>query len=255
MAKNVISDIRNLQRRKARRRETDAVLEGVRLVEEALAAQVPLRGAVVSAALDRSMRGSALRTSLSKAGVDLTVVEDRELVRLADTDTPQGVVALATLREWTLQDVSITGRGCVVVLDGVQDPGNVGTIIRTSLGLGAAAVILLRGTARLHHPKVLRATMGAAFRLPIVHAADDDVRDWCHGSGITLWVADPAGRAIRSTPVPPRVALIVGSEAHGVQSDLARGAVKVAIPLGGRTDSLNAGIAAGILLYEVIGDD
>lgn len=256
MAKNLISDIRNLQRRRARRRDTRAVLEGVRLVEEALAAEVPLTGVVASTMLERTPRGEALRAALTAAGVTITVVDDDELTRLADTDTPQGVIALARPRAWTLRDISLAERGCVLVLDGVQDPGNVGTIIRTAQGLGAAGVILLRGTARLGHPKVLRASMGAVFGLPVVHATDEAFHAWRETHGVTLWVADAAGDPVASVAAPERLALAVGSEAYGVRDALKATASKtVCVPLRGRVDSLNAAIAAGILLYEVLGDD
>ena len=122
-------------------------MEGVRLVEEALAAGVPIQGAVVAADLDRTARGSSLREELQKHAVPIEAVSARVFAPLADTESPQGIVAVIEPPHWTVDDLVLVPGGAVQIIDGVQDPGNVGTLLRTAHGLGATGTIVLRGTA------------------------------------------------------------------------------------------------------------
>jgi TrmH family RNA methyltransferase len=140
----------------------------------------------------------------------------------------------------------------VLVLDGIQDPGNVGAVCRTALGLGASGVLALPGTADLWNPKALRGSMGALFRLPSMHLAAAELAEWTARHGIALWATGQGGRPITSVPVPGPLALALGNEGAGITPALAAGAAAtVSIPLHGGVDSLNVAVAAGILLYEV----
>lgn len=229
-------------------------MEGVRLVEEALAAGVPLRGAVVAADLDRTARGAALREELERHAVPLEAVSARVFGPLADTDTPQGIVAVIEPRRWTAEDLSLGPGDAVLVIDGVQDPGNVGTLLRTAYGLGARGTIVLRGTADVLGPKTLRAAMGASFRHPVVSLDDSGFITWTRTRGVTLWATASDGVAIGRVKRPAGpVAVIVGNEGAGIRPALnAVAAQRVAIPLAGGAESLNVAVAAGILLYEVL---
>jgi len=175
MPKNLLSTVRNLQQRKGRRKSPLAVAEGVRLVEEALAAGVAVEGALVAKGFGDSPREAALLADLGRRAVEVETVAERTLLELADTATPQGILAVVTPRQWDLRDVVPAKGSPVLVLDAVQDPGNTGTLLRTAFSLGAAGAILLKGSADPSHPKVLRAAMGASFRLP---AATADVTEF-----------------------------------------------------------------------------
>jgi len=180
-------------------------------------------------------------------------VSDAELESLADTDQPQGVVAVIEPREWRLEDLAPAPGRPVLVLDAVQDPGNVGTILRTTLGLGGAGVVALKGTADLHNTKVLRGSMGALFRLPAVATDAADYLAWAKSTGLDTWVTaadgEPLGKGSRADHP---VALVLGNEGAGVGAALSEAAHRrVAIPLGPGVESLNVAVAAGILLYEV----
>jgi TrmH family RNA methyltransferase len=252
----LLTTIRDLTRRRGRERRGLALAEGVRLVEEALAVGIPVHGAAVSPALEGTRRGSALKSVLTGRGVRLVEVAAAELDELADTEHPQGVVAVVEPRVWSLAEIP-TGRGGVVlVLDAVQDPGNVGTMLRTALGLGAAGVVALKGTAELTNPKVLRGSMGAAFRLPAVSADTAAFLAWAEAHGVELWVTaadgEPLGsRGGRAARAP--LALVLGNEGAGVSPALGAAASRrVAIPLGPGVESLNVAVAAGILLHEVM---
>jgi TrmH family RNA methyltransferase len=153
-----------------------------------------------------------------------------------------------------------------LVIDGVQDPGNVGTLIRTAHALGAAGTVVLRGTADIVSPKALRAAMGATFRHPVVSLDDAAFIAWARKRGVMLWAAaadgTPLHRALldasrgkgdggRADDAP--VAVIVGNEGAGIRPQLnALSTKRVAIPLSQGAESLNVAVAAGILLYEVL---
>ena len=248
--------IRDLGRRRGRERRGLALAEGVRLVEEALASGITIRGAAVSPALEGTTRGVALKARLVAQGVRIEEVTPAELEELADTDHPQGIVAVVEPRAWTLADLTIAPESVLLVLDAVQDPGNVGTMLRTAHALGSVGVVALRGTADLTNPKVLRGSMGAAFRLPAVAADEDAFLVWAAEQGMTIWAAAADGTPFaRSGTRAGPIALVVGNEGAGVSPGIARAAAhRVAIPLRPDAESLNVAVAAGILLYEALRD-
>ena len=258
IASNLQTTVRDLQRRKARGRRGLAVLEGVRLVEEALAAGLEFKGALVSPDLARTTRGQSLVAELASHAVPVEDVGARTFGQLAGTETPQGILAVVAPRIWTVADVSPAPGGAVLIVDGVQDPGNLGTLIRTAHALGAAATVVLRGTADPMNAKALRAAMGATFRHPVVPLDDTPFIAWARQRGLILWAAAvdgvPLARALDATPEREElIAVIVGNEGAGIRPQLnAVSAQRVAIPLAGGAESLNVAVAAGILLYEVL---
>jgi len=256
MSGSLLTTIRDLHRRRGRERRGLALAEGVRLVEEALAARVPIRGAAVAPGLEGTPRGTALKSALERAGVRLEAVSDAALETLADTEHPQGIVAVLEPPHWRLEDIAPAMGKPVLVLDGVQDPGNVGTILRTTLGLGGAGVVALKGTADLYNSKVLRGSMGALFRLPAVMTDASAYLAWASIARVETWVTAADGEPLGQGRAPARprapVALVLGNEGAGVGSALAGAAHRrVAIPLDRGVESLNVAVAAGILLYEV----
>ena len=261
IASNLQSSIRDLQRRKARGRRGLALIEGVRLVEEALAAGVPFRGALVAPDLTRTARGTALVAELGRHAVPVEEVGARAFALLADTETPQGILAVIEPRRSSAADFAPRAGAVALVIDGVQDPGNVGTLIRTAHALGAAGTVVLRGSADPTSPKALRAAMGATFRHLVVSLDDPGFIAWARAHGVTLWAAAadglPLHRALGSRDGGGRgergpIAVIVGNEGAGIRPQLnAVAAQRVAIPLAQGAESLNVAVAAGILLYEV----
>ena len=245
--KALIRTIRDLHRRRGREEKGLALAEGVRLVEEALAAGIVIKGAVVSPALQATTRGRALEAALGARHVALDPVDDTALAELAVIETPN----------WSLDTFRPAAGGVILVLDGVQDPGNVGTMARTAFALGAAGLIALKGTADLANSKVLRGSMGALFRFPSFMTGDAEFLAWCKTTGTVLVLSDPAGtdvgqyRRARGTGM----ALVVGNEGAGIRKELeAVASTRLAIPLSEHAESLNVAIAAGILLYEVLRD-
>ncbi len=248
----LISTIRDLHRRRGRERRGLTLAEGVRLVEEALAAQVVIRGAAVAPALEGTPRGAALKARLMALGTPLEPLNDDELAGVADTEHPQGIIAVVEPPAWRLAQIVPGPRGVVLVLDGVQDPGNVGALARTALGLGAAGLLTLPGTADLLNPKALRGSMGALFRLPAVHVTPEECLAWARGASVELWATAADGVPVGGLRPAGPVGLLLGNEGAGLNPDLVAAAGRtVAIPLAGPVESLNVAVAAGILLYEV----
>ena len=134
----------------------------------------------------------------------------------------------------------------------MQDPGNVGTLVRTAFALGSPGVIALSGTADVTNPKVIRAAAGASFRLPLASATDDEMASWLTKSGTEMWATDAAGTSLNRVERPAKLALAVGNEGAGVRPFIGRLArSRVAIPLARGAESLNVAVAAGIILHEV----
>lgn len=260
---------RDLRRRKARERQGLFVAEGVRAVEEVLRAaatgRVRVEGALVAPALDATPRGAALRRSLDAAlGAahrPVHAVSDAEFASAADTEAPQGVLVVAAVPRHPLADLAAGLRMAapgsearLVVLDGVQDPGNVGTILRAAAALGATAVVTLPGTVDPWSAKVVRAGMGAHFARPIVAADAESLAALLSAESVPLWGAAGEGEPVAAAAerAPVRLALALGNEGAGLSPGLrARLDRLVAVPSTGLVESLNVAVAAAILLYEL----
>jgi len=253
MPTNLLSLVRDLHRRKGRRRRGLAVAEGVRLVEEALGAGVPFTGAVVADDFGRTARGAALLEALAAHAVPVEEVTARILVQLADTDTPQGVLAVLEPPRSQLAEIVPAPGAPVLVVDAVQDPGNVGALLRTAFALGCAGAVLLAGSADPANAKVMRAAMGATFRLPWAPAIEGELAAWARNADITLWAAAGDGTPVGRLARPERLGLVVGNEGAGVRPEIRRLAqASVAVPLARGAESLNVAVAAGIILFEVL---
>ena len=233
-------------------------------MEEALDAGVAFRGTLVAPELSRSARGTEIVAALGRHAVPVEEVTARTLAQLADTETPQGILAVIEPRRWSATDLALRPDGVALVIDGVQDPGNVGTLIRTAHALGAAGTLVLRGSADPTSPKALRAAMGATFRHPVVSLDDNAFIAWAKQYGVTLWASAADGVPLYRALEGGRgdgegeggggnaIAVIVGNEGAGIRPHLnAVAARRVAIPLTQGAESLNVAVAAGILLYEV----
>jgi RNA methyltransferase, TrmH family len=243
--------VRDLKLTRGRERRGLALAEGVRLLQEALAAGVAIKHVLASPTLEATARGGALKAALIAAGHEIEPLTEKELDELAATEHPQGVLAVIEPPRWSLADLKPGPRAPVLVLDAVQDPGNVGTMVRSAFALGAAGVLALPGTAEITNPKTLRATMGGFFRLPYVALDEPSLEAWAQTSGVRLMVAAADG-------APPQrsrghaLAIVVGNEGAGTRSSLDRWAYgRIGVPLRPGAESLNVSVAAGILLYEV----
>lgn len=193
----------------------------------------------------------------TQAGIEVLELSQRAFRALSDTRNPQGIAAVIRLDppDLTCQRVP-EGPARVLVLHEVQDPGNAGTMIRTADAFGAAAVMVVPPGADPYEPKVVRATAGSLFHLPVVEADWRQVVGWARASSFALVAAGAdASCELGRVRLPERAAIVIGNEAHGLpQQVLQDAALKVRIPMPGRAESLNAAVAAGVLLYEAARD-
>ena len=244
---------RDLRRRKARERAGLFVAEGVRSVEELLASKLRIRGVLTAPPLAEAPRGAALLDALTRrSDLEHLAVTERDFASAAETESPQGVLAIADIPERSLAAFMDRSPLTLLVLDAVQDPGNVGTIIRTAAALGASATVALPGTVDLWNAKVVRSGMGAHFQHPAFHCTAEELASFLDASGTELWGADAHGEPVGARDRPARLALAVGNEGSGLtEATRTRANAFVALPITSAVESLNVAVAAGILLYAL----
>lgn len=244
-----VKQIRELRSdRRARRRERAFVLEGVRLVGEALAAETPLRLVLYAPdQLAATPGGQALLEQLADRP-GCFAASERVVAAAAETVSPQGIVAIAAWPELPQR------RGLFLVLDAIQDPGNVGTLLRSAEAAGVGQLLCAPGTADVYNPKVVRAAMGAHFYLPLQPDCDWNAIAATLAVVEHVYVAEPAASMpYFAADWRQPAALIIGSEAHGVSPEARRLATRqISIPMAGRSESLNAGVAGSIILFEAL---
>lgn len=243
---------RDLRRRRARERQKLFVAEGVRAVQELLASPLLVRGVLAGPQLTDAPRGTVLLDSARQRNVELTYVDEREFASAAETDSPQGVLAVAEIPERRLDDLVLPHRPRLVVLDAVQDPGNVGAILRTAAALGAPAVVAMPGTVDLWNAKVVRSAMGALFHSPAFMSTWAELDTFRARQGLVLWGADADGTPLERLQPADRLALVVGNEGAGLSAEArARVEQSVSIPIRSTVESLNVAVATGIILYQL----
>ncbi len=240
--------VRSLLDRRGRQSERHYLIEGVRLVEEALRARLrPELVLVDPEALRSTLRGAELYRRLR--GLPQLEVSSKVLRSVADTVAPQGVVAAVPLPPADLAPGEDLG-SLVLILGGLQDPGNVGTILRSAEAAGVRTVALTRGSVDVYAPKVVRAGMGAHFRLRLLPECDAALPLILAGRDV--WLADAGGEVahwdvdwLRPT------ALVIGNEARGLElSRFPAFARSTFIPIQGEAESLNAAMAASVIVFE-----
>ncbi|MBE0696562.1 MAG: RNA methyltransferase [Anaerolineaceae bacterium] len=237
-----------LEKKKQRDEEQAFVVEGVRLVEEGLASRWQPELVLYTARL--SERGREVVYGLEGAGAKALQVEPHLLESAAGTETPQGLLAIFKRPLVVLPEQL----DFILIADALHDPGNLGTLLRTAAAAGAQAVLLSPGSTDAFSPKVLRAGMGAHFRLPILPLEWVKIQAICRGKHLQVFLAESAGGvSCWDVDLHRPLALLVGSEADGASAEgqsLAKQSIH--IPMPGQSESLNAAVAASILMFEVV---
>jgi TrmH family RNA methyltransferase len=225
-------------RAKTRRKEGKIVLEGARLVRDAM--QQGLRPDFILATAESDS------TFLATFGLEPLIVSDEIMRDVSDTQQPQGILGVFPMPAPTLP----TGASRIVILDSIRDPGNLGTILRTSAAAGVEAVLLSPTCVDPYNPKALRGGMGAHFRVPVIESDWERIAAYCYNKHI--YVADSEGDvAYDAVDWSSPWALIIGGEADGVGREaLALAQQRVYIPMAAATESLNAAIATAVILFE-----
>ena len=245
--------LRKLLQKKYRELEKRFLVEGVHLVEEALDSNWRVEQVLVTDAFQQSKAFTQILGQARKRGAAVHAVGERELEQLSDSVTSQGILGVVNAREFSTEEIfsAKNPRSVIVALDSVGDPGNAGTILRTSDWFGADAVVLGKSSVELFNPKVVRSTMGAVFHLPIFRDADlREILPKAKQAGYTIIsTAMDNAHALPVPSFPQKSVILFGSEAHGVSRELDRFSdMRLAIPRFGKAESLNVASACAIIL-------
>ena len=279
-----VKEVANLKQKKYRTESGTFFAEGLRAVEEAVQyadvtelfyteAEAGRLDEVLKAAgnvpadtkeksgnknnANHNNAGTAKKRNEAANGIRMYQVDEKVMAKLSDTKAPQGVLAVIRTPEqnlWQLRPGTASDNNApVIILDRVQDPGNLGTIIRTADAVGALGLILLEGCVDAYSPKVVRASMGSLFHLPVVQdVTAEEALTWCYRNGY-----EPAATALKNAQnvykadISKKMAFLFGNEANGVAEELQAAAeTRLFIPMAGLAESMNVAMAAGIILFE-----
>ena len=233
-----------LKKAKARNEENAYIVEGIRMVRE-----IPKED------LKQVYISEAFANSHPEWQDKAVTVTDKVFKTISDTATPQGIMAVAKQKHYTLEALLKTTKNppLFLILESIQDPGNLGTMLRMAEGAGATGLIMNRETADIYNPKVVRSTMGSIFRVPFVYT--DDLKGTLHklqGEGMQLFAAHLKGKGYHfDVSYTGSSGILIGNEAAGLSDDIADMAdTYIRIPMDGQVESLNAAMAATIIMYE-----
>ncbi len=240
--------IQLLQTSKARRKQGLFVVEGRKMCQEM--PKTWLQTVYVAECFQENIQGD-IRAKYEEKGI-LQVVTESVFRHMSDMKTPQGILAVARQPVYALEDVLSGGSPLIVALEDLQDPGNVGTILRTAEAAGAAGILLSRQSADIFNPKTLRSTMGAVYRMPFYYADDlTRVIENMKKDGFRIYGAQMDGQCYDQKDYTKKTVFLIGNEGKGLTAEMQSAADEaVCIPMKGKVESLNAGVAAGILMYE-----
>ncbi len=247
----VVKAAAELKQKKYRTQNGLYLAEGLRTAEEAVAYKAVETLFYVATDDDRTMR---LLEDAAMQNIKLVCVNENVMKKIADTETPQGIIAVCKMRQPKLENLLASGK-MLLVLDRVGDPGNIGTMLRTADAAGIGGLVLLKGCADIYAPKTVRSSMGSLFHIPVLSGVSEqefvsaakkagyDLLVTCLDGADNLYKADLSGR----------IAFVMGNEAGGVSETLLEKADKrVYIPMAGRAESLNVAMAAGIVMFEAL---
>ncbi len=240
--KNLLSLIRKA---KERRQQQAFVVEGTRLCLES-PEELLLRLYVSESYLEKEENRRALGTR------SYEVVSDSVLSAVSDTQTPQGILGIVRMPAYQPADLMRGERTLLLILEGIQDPGNLGTMLRAGEGAGLTGLIMDRGTVDLFNPKVIRSTMGSIYRMPYLIVEDlHGLLSELKAQGVSLYAAHLGAKLCYDCPDYTKpCAFLIGNEGNGLSEETADMAERVVIPMEGQVESLNAAVSAAILMYE-----
>lgn len=249
-----IREMQSILRRRPDTGDRFFLIEGIHLVEMALEAGAAIKEVFFTAQFDSREEGVRMLNRIAATGTRLVEVTGQIMSRLTDTETPQGIAAVVRHQAIRLGDLRLRSAPLLVVLDRIQDPGNLGTIIRTSDAASADAVLLLPSTCDAFMQKTIRSTAGSIFNIPVIQTDLDELTAFLRISGVQLGIASPDARtALFDTDMKVPVALVFGNEAQGVSSEVRKAAdFAFSVPVPGRAESLNVATAAAVCIYEAL---
>lgn len=249
-----------LKERKYRERTQTYLVEGMRAIDAYLSCHADVEAVLIDPYGERGALREDMAAACEAAGIRVFAMPGEVLARVTDTEHPQGIAAVVRMPRPSLASLlgsatpACTCGDVVVIADGVSDPGNLGTLIRTADAVGARAVLTTEGTADVFQPKVVRAAMGSLSHLPVVRGETAAFVVALKDHGYRIVAADAhAGESVFACTLRGQLALAIGSEAQGLSATLLEAAdLRVHLPMPGAAESLNASIAAAVMLYEAL---
>ena len=240
-----------LQKRRHREKTQEMAVEGLRLVEETLAG-----GFLLEVFFDEDLvwndREKSLLEAIVQRGLPAWSVNHRLLQKMCQTQTPAGILGLSSIPAWQDLKEPLAANAFVLLADAIQDPGNLGTMIRTGAAAGASAVIIGQDCVDPWNPKTVRASMGAVFRVPLATGSRKDILNVLEQRRFSIIAADIQGAVpYYKATLKNRIAIAIGSEAEGLHESFVKASqTRVFLPMDRGVESLNAATAAAVLLYE-----
>ena len=249
-----IKRMRALASRKGRRTYCQFLVEGVRGLEEALGGRLPLETVALCPGLIEGDRAEQLAEQLSSLGADVLRIAEEPFRSFSQVQSPEGLAAAVGIPDTRLEDLPADADLIVAAVD-LRDPGNMGSLVRTADAAGAQALVAAGTCVDVFDPKVIRATAGSVFHIPVVNnAAPLEMIEWARAAGMrTVAGCLENAKPHTKTRFAKRTLVMVGNEANGLREDVAKRAdIRAYIPMPGRAESLNATVAAGILIWEIL---
>lgn len=241
-----IKEVLALYQSKGRKKQNAFIIEGLKMLREAK--NWTIKRILVSDSFYENNLGI-----IKKYACEMVVVPDQLLSKISDTVTPQGILAVIQKKEFKIESIFDRPNPLIVCTENLQDPGNLGTIIRTADAVGSDGVILSKGTVDVYNPKVVRSTMGSLFHLPIIERQDlQQVFCSFKEKRIQTVGAHLKGKiSLYEVNMKKGTAVVIGNEANGLSNEAAADTdLLMKIPMVGKAESLNAGVAGSIILYE-----
>lgn len=245
-----------LKKSRTRREERLFAAEGIKMFREAPADRIEKVYLSASFAETGTWKEILREKGLEGKEEELTeILEDKVFKNLSDTVTPQGVLCLVRIKDWALEEMIPEDREpLLMVLEDLQDPGNLGTILRTGEGAGVTGIILSKNSVDIYNPKVIRSTMGSVYRMPFYYTSSirEEILPWLKEKKISGYAAHLEGKnSYDQEDYTKGTAFFIGNEGNGLSRELSEKAdIWIRIPMEGQVESLNAAMASGILMYE-----
>ena len=244
---------KSLLKTKGRNKEKKFIIEGYRILTLALECDAKLEYVFINEDFEKNQEHRDFLIELENKGIKVYKTLNKIFSEMVDTENTQGILAVLEYKERDLVNNINQDDKFVLILDRIQDPGNMGTIIRTADSAGVDAVILLKGCVDIYNPKVIRSTMGSIFDMNIIHATQDDAVNFLKSNDFNIVSSYlQTDNYYHETTYDGKIALVIGNEANGINDELiAKSDKLVKIPIYGNAESLNAAISAAVLMYEI----
>lgn len=253
-ANSKIKEILKIKNKRSIYKADAFIIEGTNLIETALNSGNTIKQVFFTDSFRARKEGRKILKEIAEKTGEIFNVTDQIISKLADTETPQGIIATASYKTRRLDDIKFKSNPLIAVIDRVQDPGNLGTIIRTADAAGADAVVVLKGTCDPFMQKTLRASAGSIFNIPVVSAQSVEFIKWLKIQGISLIATDADGDvSVFDADLKKPTAFVFGNEAHGISWEIREMAeIIVKVPVQGKAESLNVASSSAICLYEAV---